>query len=211
MIDFTKLQVAVLATHGFEELELTEPVRAVRQAGAHVDVIAPASAREIASRLGISAGRIQGFQHFDRTISVPVDFYLDQALAEVEKYDGLILPGGTHNADAMRAEQSVLKFVQMIQASEKPIATICHAPWILISAGLVKGRTMTSYPTIQDDIRNAGARWVDRASVMDQNWVTSRRTSDLVDFNRDMLELLSQPIPMMSNEVRRTAARFRIS
>jgi protease I len=211
MIDFTKLRIAVLATHGFEESELTEPVRAVRQAGAQVDIIAPASATEGAIRLGIDSRRIQGFHHFDRATSVPVDHYLEQEMAKPENYDGLILPGGALNADKMRAEPSVIKFVQEIQAAEKPMGIICHAPWILVSAGLVRGRTLTSYYTIQDDIRNAGGTWVNEACVMNENWVTSRQPSDLAAFNGGFLELLSRPLPLMSDDVRRSAARARIA
>jgi protease I len=211
MVDFTKLRIAILATHGFEELELTEPLRAVRQTGAQADVIAPASAREQSTQLGIDRQRIQGFHHFDRTISVPVDLFLDQAAARAENYDGLILPGGAMNADRMRCEETVLKFVQEIHAAEKPMGVICHAPWILISAGLVRGRTLTSYHTIQDDVRNAGGNWIDQAAVTDGNWVTSRQPSDIPQFNNAVIELLSCPVPMMSDEVRRTAARARIA
>jgi protease I len=211
MVDFTKLRIAVLATHGFEETELTEPVRSLRQAGARVEILAPASSREDAARLGIGPRRIQGFHHLDKTLSVPIDYYLDQPAAHSNGYDALILPGGPLNADRMRVESSVIKFVQETHAAEKPIAAICHAPWILISAGLVRGKVLTGYYTIRDDIRNAGGDWVDRASVIDGNWVTSRQTSDLASFDRDIIELLSRPTPMMSDEVRRTAARARIS
>lgn len=211
MVDFTKLRIAVLATHGFEELELTEPLRAVMQAGAQVDVIAPASAREEATMLGIDSNRIQGFHHFNRTISVPVDHYLDQEMANPDNYQGLILPGGALNADKMRAEPTVIKFVQEIQAAEKPMGIICHAPWILISAGLVRGRTLTSFYTIKDDLKNAGGNWVDQSVVFDANWVTSRQPSDLAAFNSGIIELLSQPAPMMSDDVRRAAARARIA
>jgi protease I len=211
MVDFTKLRIAVLATHGFEELELTEPLRAVRQTGAQVDVIAPASAREEISQFGIDPQRIQGFQHFSRGVSVPVDLYLDQEMANPDNYQGLILPGGAMNADKMRSEPDVLKFVQQIQAAEKPMGVICHAPWILISAGLVRGRTLTSYYTIKDDIKNAGGNWVDQGAVFDGNWVTSRQPSDLVAFNSGIIERLSQPAPMMSDDVRRSAAQARIA
>jgi protease I len=211
MVDFTQLRIAVLATHGFEELELTEPVRAIRQTGALVDLIAPVSAREEAFQLGIDANRIQGFHHFNKTTSVPVDLYLDQEMASPNRYHGLILPGGALNADRMRAEPSVIKFVQEMQAAEKPMGVICHAPWILISAGLVRGRTLTSYYTIKDDVLNAGGKWVDEGAVFDANWVTSRQPGDLVAFNSGIIELLSCPTPMMSDEVRRSAARARIA
>jgi protease I len=211
MVNFTQLRIAVLATHGFEEAELTEPVRAIRQTGAQVDIIAPVSAREEAFQLGVDERRIQGFHHFNKTTSVPVDFYLDQEMANPDRYQGLILPGGAMNADRMRAEPSVIKFVQLIHADEKPMGIICHAPWILVSAGLVRGRTLTSYYTIKDDIKNAGGNWVDQASVFDGNWVTSRQPDDLVAFNTGFIELLSTPSHMMSDEVRRAAARARFA
>jgi protease I len=211
MVDFTKLRIAVLATHGFEELELTEPVRAVRQAGAQVDVIAPPSARDEAQQLGIDSQRIQGFHHMNKTTSVPVDLYLDQEMASADNYHGLILPGGALNADKMRADPLAIKFVQDIQAAEKPMGIICHAPWILVSAGLVRGRTLTSYYTIKDDIRNAGGNWVDQGAVFDANWVTSRQPSDLVAFNSGFIELMSRPAPLMSDDVRRSAAQARIA
>ncbi len=211
MVDFTKLRVAVLATHGFEELELTEPVRAVRQTGAQVDIIAPPSAREEAVLLGIQAQRIQGFHHFNKTTSVPVNLYLDQELANADNYHGLILPGGALNADKMRAIPSVIQFVRQIDAAEKPMGVICHAPWILVSAGLVRGRTLTSYYTIKDDIKNAGGNWVDQAAVFDGNWITSRQPSDLVAFNSGIIELLSRPSPLMSDDVRKSAAQARIA
>jgi protease I len=211
MVDFTKLRIAVLATHGFEELELTEPLRAVMQTGAHVDVIAPPSAREEAQQLGIDSQRIQGFHHFNKGISVPVDLYLDQEMASPDNYHGLILPGGALNADKMRVEPLVIKFVQDIQAAEKPMGIICHAPWILISAGLVRGRKLTSYHTIKDDVKNAGGNWVDQGAVFDANWVTSRQPSDLVAFNGGIIELLSRPAPLMSDDVRRSAAQARIA
>lgn len=207
MTDFTKLRIAVLATHGFEESELTEPVRAAKQAGARVDILAPDSAREFEA----SPGRIQGFRGIEKTISVPVDGYLRNDMAKAEYYDGLILPGGVINSDLMRAEPDVIRFVQEIQEAEKTIAAICHAPWILISAGLVRGRRLTSVPNIRDDIKNAGGAWVDEASVMDKNWVTSRTPVDLPFFNRDMIELFSRPIPLMSEELRAIAARSRIA
>ena len=134
-------------------------------------------------------GRIQAFKHHDRTITVNVDLTLDNA--EPGSFDALLLPGGALNADALRAEPKVQAIIREIQDAGKPIAAICHAPWELISAGVVRGRKLTSYHTIQDDLRNAGAEWTDEEVVVDRNWVTSRQPSDIPAFNREMLRLLT--------------------
>jgi len=170
-------RVAVLATDGFEESELTEPVKALRYAGAEVHVIAP------------HAGVIQAFRHHDKTSAIAVD----RSLAQVRPadYDGLLLPGGALNADALRADESAKDFVSQFDAEGKPIAAICHAPWILISSGVARGRMLTSYHTIRDDLRNAGARWADQEVVVDRNLVTSRQPKDIPAFNREMLKLFS--------------------
>ncbi|BAC90754.1 type 1 glutamine amidotransferase domain-containing protein [Gloeobacter violaceus] len=177
MADLSRLRVAVLATDGFEETELTEPMRALQQAGAHVEIIAPA------------AGEIQAFRHHDKSVRVAVDRTLNEA--QPNQYDALVLPGGTFNADALRVDPKVQAFVRNMHQSGKPIAAICHAPWILISTGLVKGRTLTSYHTLQDDVRNAGGRWQDREVIVEGNWVTSRKPDDLPAFNRELLNQLS--------------------
>jgi protease I len=181
MSELSGLRVAVLATDGFEEPELTEPVTALREAGASVTVLSP------------RAGEIQGVRHdIDRTIKVPVDRPLQGARSE--EYDAVLLPGGALNADAMRMVPEVQAFLRAMQGAGKPFAVICHAPWELVSAGLVRGRTLTGYHTIQDDVRNAGGRWVDREVVEDGNWVTSRQPSDIPAFNRAMLRLFSRSL-----------------
>jgi protease I len=177
MNELKNFRVAVLATDGFEESELIEPVRALRAAGAEVHVIAPHS------------GEIQGFKHFDKASKVAVDKTIDSVRAA--DYDGLLLPGGALNADAMRVEPKVLEFVRVFDDSDKPMAVICHAPWILISADLVRERILTSYHTIHDDLRNAGAYWVDQAVVVDHNLMTSRQPKDLPAFNREMIKLFT--------------------
>lgn len=178
MNELSGLRVAVLATDGFEETELTEPVRALKEAGAEVVLIS------------LKAGQIQGMQQDkEKTIRLKVDRTIDSVSAE--EFDAVHLPGGTLNADAMRMVPEVQALLQEMQNSGKPISAICHAPWELISAGLVRGRTLTSYHTIQDDIRNAGGNWVDRDVVGDQNWVTSRQPSDLPAFNPAMISLFS--------------------
>lgn len=184
MRSLENLRVAVLVTDGFEESELVEPVRALKEAGATVDVISDQSKQ------------VQAFRHHDKSTTVSVD----RALQEVQPddYDAVMLPGGALNADALRVEPKVQSFLQQIQQSGKPIAAICHAPWALISADLVQGRTLTSFHTIQDDIRNAGGKWVDQEVVVDGNWVTSRKPDDLVAFNREMLELFSSRVASTS-------------
>lgn len=136
------------------------------------------------------SGKIQAFRHHDKGTTVEVDLTLDKA--EPDDFDALLLPGGALNADAMRIEPKAQSFIRAFQQAEKPIAAICHAPWELISAGVVKGRKLTSYHTIQDDVQNSGGHWEDREVVVDRNWVTSRKPSDLPAFNREMLALFSK-------------------
>jgi protease I len=174
MSELTGFRVAVLATDGFEEAELTEPVRALKDAGAEVTI------------LSLKPGKIQGVRHdLDKTVKVNVDRVIGDVSPEF--FDAVHLPGGTVNADSLRMVAEVQAFLQAMQEAGKPLAAICHAPWELVSAGLVPGRTLTSYYTIRDDIRNAGGTWVDREVVEDGNWVTSRQPSDLPAFIRTML------------------------
>jgi protease I len=179
MSELNGLRVAVLATDGFEEPELTEPVKALRQAGAQVTIVSP------------RAGEIQAVRHdIDKTIKVKVDRTLSEVSAD--EFDAVHLPGGAVNADSLRMAPEVQSFLRATQAAGKPLSVICHAGWELVSAGLVRGRTLTSYHTIQDDIRNAGGHWVDREVVEDGNWVSSRQPSDLPAFNRAMIRLFSR-------------------
>jgi protease I len=179
MSKLTDFRVAVVATDGFEESELTEPVAALRDAGARVTI------------LSLEPGQIQGVRHdLDKTVRVGVDRVIGDVSAD--EFDAVQLPGGAVNADALRMEPGVQAFLMDMQAAGKPIAAICHAPWELISAGLVRGRRLTSYHSIQDDIRNAGGQWIDRDVVEDRNWVTSRQPGDLPAFNQAMLALFSR-------------------
>ena len=178
MAELDNKRVAVLVTDGFEEVELTEPAKALGEAGAKIDIIAP------------HPGRIQAFRHHDKTITVPVDRTLEEANSA--DYDALLLPGGALNADAMRANPQVQQFIRTFASSGRPMAVICHAPWELVSAGVARGRTMTSYHTIQDDVRNAGAHWEDQEVVVDGNLVTSRQPSDIPAFNREMIALFAK-------------------
>ena len=170
-------RVAVLATDGFQESELKEPVEALKEAGAQVTIVS------------LKPGEIQGVRHGTKTGKVKVDRTVKEVSAD--QFDAVLLPGGTSNADALRMVPEVQLFLQIMDQSDKPIAAICHAPWELISAGLVRGRTLTSYYTIQDDIRNAGGNFVDQEVVEDDNWVTSRQPADIPAFNQAMLKLFA--------------------
>jgi protease I len=171
-------RVAILATNLFEEAELIEPRKALQEAGAETVVVAPKS------------GEIQAVRHDEKTQKVKVDKTLDEV--QPGDFDAVLLPGGAMNADALRMEQKAQHFVQQFEREGKPIAVICHGPWLLISAGLVKGRHMTSYKTIQDDLKNAGAIWTDQPYVRDRNWVSSRQPSDIPQFNKNLIELFSE-------------------
>lgn len=172
------MRIAILATDGFEESELILPRAALEQAGAKTIVISPKD------------DQIQGMKHHDKSKKVDVDLLL--ADADPGDYGAVLLPGGALNADALRVDEMAQEFVREIDRARKPIAVICHAPWLLVSAGLVKGRTLTSYHTIQDDIRNAGGNWKDEEVVRDANWVSSRQPSDIPAFNREMLALFAE-------------------
>ncbi|MBV9720064.1 MAG: type 1 glutamine amidotransferase [Candidatus Eremiobacteraeota bacterium] len=170
--------IAVLALDGFEEAELTEPTKALRDAGATVEIVS--QKRE----------PLQAFKHHDKSIKVDVDKTFDEV--SPADYDAVLLPGGALNADTLRTDPKAQQFVKRMNDERKPMAVICHAPWLLVSAGLVKGRTLTSWPTIADDIRNAGGEWVDREVVVDDNLVTSRGPKDIPAFNRALLDLLTR-------------------
>ena len=171
------MKVAILATDDFEQAELIEPRKALQDAGAETKVISP------------KQGEIQGVKHDEKADKVKVDMALD--MANAEDFDAVLLPGGALNADALRVEKKAQEFVRKMDQSGKPIAVICHAPWLLVSAGLVRGRKMTSYHTIQDDLRNAGANWEDSECVRDRNWVSSRQPTDIPVFNREMINVFS--------------------
>jgi protease I len=174
----TGLKVAVLATDGFEQAELEKPVEALRAEGADVAVVAPKS------------GQIQGWEHHDKGHAVRVDTPL--ADAEPDDFDALVLPGGVMNPDALRLEPDAIDFVRTFAEDDKPIAAICHGPWTLINAEAVQGKTMTSWPSLQADLENAGAEWVDREVVVDGRLVTSRKPDDLPAFCERMIDLFQQ-------------------
>lgn len=171
-------KVAMLAMDGFEEAELIEPKRALSEAGALVHVISK------------KHGQIQGFRHMDRGGMVTVDATFDEV--RPEQYDAVVLPGGVVNGDAIRTLPQAQAFVRALHEAHKPVAVICHGGWLPISAGIVKGHTMTSWPSLQDDLRNAGAIWVDEEVVEDGNLITSRKPDDLPAFNQALIEALDR-------------------
>jgi len=166
--------VAILATDGFEQSELAEPKRELEAAGARALIVSP------------KQGHVRGWKHTEWGDDFPVDVPLEQARAE--EFDALVLPGGVMNPDKLRRNERALEFVRGFFREAKPVAAICHGPWTLIDAGVVEGRTMTSYESIRTDLENAGARWVDRDVVVDNGLVTSRKPDDLPAFNRKMIE-----------------------
>lgn len=173
----TGKRVAVLATDGVEQVELTEPVRALREAGATVSVVSP------------DGGEIQAFQHLDKGERIPVDRVLREA--SPADFDALVLPGGVANPDALRTDERAVEFVREFLEADKPVAAICHAPWLLIEAGMVKGRTLTSWPSLKTDVENAGGMWQDREVVVDQKLVTSRRPDDLAAFCARLVAIIA--------------------
>ncbi len=171
-------KVAILATDGFEESELTSPKEALTKAGAIVHVVSPKS------------GSIQAFRHLEQSIKVDVDKPLNHA--DASDYDALVLPGGLFNPDQLRVNEHALAFVNAFVKAGKPVASICHGPWILADAGALKGRKVTSVPTIRKDIENAGATWVDEEVVVDNGIVTSRTPKDLDAFNAKLIEEIGE-------------------
>ena len=178
MTDLTGRTVAFLvATEGIEQVELTEPWQAVEKAGGTPRL------------LSTDAGRVQAFHHLD-----PADtFDVDQVVADadVAAYDGLVLPGGVANPDALRTDEDAVRFVREFVESGKPVAAICHAPWVLAEADVLRGRRVTSWPSLRTDLRNAGAEWVDEEAVVDGNLVTSRNPDDLPAFSEKLVELVA--------------------
>jgi protease I len=171
------LAVAILAVNGFEQAEMTEPRKALDQAGARTTLIS------------MNRGRIQGFNHDKPADQFDVQMTLEEA--DPNAFDAVLLPGGVMNADQIRTSRHAQLFVQAMDREGKPVAVICHGSWLLVSAGLVQGHRMTSWPSLQDDLRNAGAQWVDEEVVVDRNWVSSRKPSDIPAFNREMVKTIA--------------------
>jgi protease I len=181
--------IAFLATDMFEQVELTEPWKAVEEAGAQPVLVS------------LEEGEIQGFDHYDTAGSFPVDRTVEEA--SPDDFDALVLPGGVGTPDQLRMDENAVHFVRGFFEAGKPVAAICHASWTLIEAGVVRGRTLTSYPSIQTDIRNAGGSWVDQEVVVDRGLVTSRSPDDLRAFCAKLLEEFANGI----SEEQRKAAR----
>jgi len=180
----TGKRIAILATDGFEQAELTEPKNNLEQAGAKVDV------------LSIKSGEIKGWDKTDWGKSVKVDRLV--TAADPSDYDALVLPGGQINPDKLRMDKNAVAFVKQFVESGKPVAAICHGPWTLIEAGVVQGKTMTSWPSLHTDLSNAGANWVDREVVQDGNIITSRKPEDIPAFSEKLIEALSHTLAKAS-------------
>ncbi len=175
--DLSGLRVAVLATEGFEQAELVEPVKFLKNEGATTTIVSP------------EPGSIQGFVHHDKGESVAVDRTLGSA--DPKDFDALLMPGGALNADQLRAVPEAVEFAKAFFDAGKPVAAICHAGWTLVESGVLKGRTMTSWPAIKTDLKNAGATWVDREVNVDGNFVTSRKPDDIPAFNEQIRTIFS--------------------
>jgi protease I len=173
-------RVAVLATDGFEQEELTSPIDALQEAGAETVIVSP------------NEDKIRGWKHTKWGRKFKVDLTL--AEADAANFDALVLPGGVMNPDTLRRDPAALEFVRAFFAAGKPVGAICHGPWTLIDAGVVRGRRMTSYASIQTDLKNAGADWVDQEVVVDNGLVTSRKPDDLPGFNAKLIEEIGEGI-----------------
>jgi len=186
-------RVAILATDGVEQVELTEPRKALDQAGAKTVVVSPKS------------GKIKGWQHDHWGDEIPVDQSLDSANAET--FDALLLPGGVMNPDHLRQNKQAVQFVRRFFEAGKPVAAICHGPWLLVEADVVRGRTVTSWPSLQTDLRNAGADWVDREVATDEGLVTSRKPDDIPAFSKKMIEEFAEGTHPGQRDAARTSAQ----
>lgn len=167
-------KIAILVADGFEQIELTGPKEALEAAGAEIEIVSPAE------------GEVQGWNHDEKADLFPVDMPLN--LARSDDYDALVLPGGVRNPDQLRMSTRAVEFVDGFFATGKPVAAICHAPWLLIETEVIKGRNITSWPSLKSDLINAGAHWVDRQVVVDNGLITSRKPQDIPAFNKKMIE-----------------------
>ena len=168
------MNVAILVTDGFEQVEMTDPRKALEQQGAITKIISNKS------------GKVQGFKHDAKADQFDVALSFQEA--DPKEFDAVLLPGGVFNSDQIRIVPEAQSFVQQMDEDSKPIAVICHGAWLLASAGLTEGRTLTSWPTLQHDIRNAGGKWVDQEVVVDGNWISSRKPADIPAFNKKMVD-----------------------
>jgi protease I len=173
-------KVAIIAADMVEQVELLEPRKALDDAGAKTELIS------------IKPGEIQGFNHFDPGDKIKVDKLVEEV--DASDYDALLIPGGVGNPDQLRGDENMVSFVREFFEQGKPVAAICHGPWVLVEAGVVKGRKLTSWPTLQTDIRNAGGNWVDEQVVTDQGMVTSRKPDDIPAFSKKMIEEFAEGV-----------------
>jgi protease I len=173
-------RIAIIAADMVERVELVEPRKALEDAGATTEL------------LSIEPGEIQAFDHFDPADKHKVDRLIEEA--DASQYDALMIPGGVGNPDQLRADENAVSFVREFFDAGKPVAAICHAPWVLVEAGVVRGRKLTSFPSIQTDIRNAGGNWVDEEVVVDNGLVTSRKPDDIPAFNEKMIEEFAEGV-----------------
>jgi protease I len=173
-------KIAFIAADMVEEVELTEPWKAVKEADGSPEL------------LSIESGEIQAFNHYDKSKKYKVDKVISSA--RVDDYDGLVLPGGVGNPDTVRQDENAVEFVRSFFEAGKPVAAICHAPWLLVEADVVRGRTVTSYPSLKTDIRNAGGKWVDQEVVVELGLVTSRKPDDLPAFCEKLIEEFSEGV-----------------
>ena len=174
-------KIAILVADGFEQVELTGPKEALEAAGAEIQIVSPAD------------GEVQGWNHDDKADLFPVDMPLN--LARSDDYDALLLPGGVRNPDQLRMMTRAVEFVDGFIATGKPVAAICHAPWLLIETNWIKGKTITSWPSLKSDLINAGAHWVDREVVVDNHLVTSRKPADIPAFNKKVIQVFAETRP----------------
>jgi len=185
------LKVAILVENGFEQVELTDPQKALEQAGATTQIVSPVE------------GKVKGWQHTEWGDEFPVDVALDEANSA--DFDALLLPGGVMNPDKLRINERAVAFIKEFFDAGKPVAAICHGPWTLIEAGQVEGRTLTSYPSIKSDLINAGAKWVDQEVVNENGLVTSRKPDDLPAFNREIISLFGETDHKQSKSAKQTS------
>jgi protease I len=173
MSTLSGLRVAILVADGFEQVEMTEPRKALQEAGADAQIVSPAK------------NEVQGWNHFDKADKFKVDVALNEA--DANDFGALLLPGGVANPDQLRMMPAAVEFVRSFFEAGKPVAVICHGPWTLIDAGVVKGRAITSWPSVKTDLINAGAKWTDKEVVVDSGLVSSRKPDDIPEFNRKMV------------------------
>ena len=174
MADLKGKRIAILATDMFEQVELVEPRKALEDAGAEIELVS------------LEEGEIQGFNHYDKADTFPVDKAVADASAD--DYDALLLPGGVGNPDTLRTDEDAVGFVRSFVEAGKPVAAICHAPWMLVEADVVRGRKLTSFHSIKTDVKNAGGNWVEEEVVLDGGVVTSRSPDDIPAFNKQVIE-----------------------